>query len=186
MKYRRISNLFILILLTLPLLALSGCVKNNNPVNATPANETQDVQVFEGQYTSDGPVVNFEETTISSFVPDGMDETPGAGKGYWLVPNDEFVRLYNEEFMAMISAIAGTYGPCDVLAIGVKFEGILSPPGVNEAGYGFAGLYKREVKVVRVLEIKYFWVTYSCPPTWSPSMTQTAQASPSPTLTPLP
>jgi len=91
--------------------------------------------------------------------PDGMNEKLGTDKGYWLVPNDEFIRRYNEELNAMGMFLAGTYGPCDLLAIHIKFEGVLSTPAANGSGYGYMKLYEREVNVTRVLEIKYIWVT---------------------------
>jgi hypothetical protein len=115
--------------------------------NSTPATT---IQTFEGDY--------YESPEISSFVPCGMNETPGPGKGYWLVPNDEFSQLYKSAMGNMVRDAAGTYGPYDKLAIYVRFEGVLSPPAGTESGegYGHSGLYAREVKVTKALQARYY------------------------------
>jgi hypothetical protein len=165
-------------------LFLIGCTSNARENEAAPPNGIENnVQPFEGIYSAD-LITDFEETKISSFIPDGIDEVPGAGKGYWLVPNDEFIQLYNEELMAMWNAIMGSYGPCDELAIHVKFEGVLSEPATDGSGYGYMSQYEREVIVTRVLEIKYFWVSGDlCHPTLSTSTAQTATSTPTPDTT---
>jgi len=106
------------------------------------------VQFFEGFYFS-GP-------DISSFVTCEMDEPPGAGKGYWLLPDDEFSRLYENPDGISIGDIATTYGPYDQFAIYVRFEGILSAE--SEKGYGHTGLYVGEIRVTKVLEVSRRWV----------------------------
>jgi hypothetical protein len=52
--------------------------------------------------------------------------------------------------------IAGTYGPYDVFAIYVRFEGILSAEPGKE--YGPSGLYIGEIQVTKVLEASRHWV----------------------------
>ena len=111
------------------------------------------VQVFEGFYAA--------ETEISSFVTCAMGELPGSGKGYWLVPNEEFSQLYENPAGITMGDIAGTYGPYDVFAIYVRFEGILSAePG---KGYGPSGRYQGEVQVTKALAASRHWVGSSDP-----------------------
>ena len=151
--YTRIMLLLVSTLLT----ACSASVTpaSSRVVNTTP---TITVQTFEGSYGFG--------TEISSFVPCGMNEMPGPGKGYWLVPNDEFSQLYQRALADRMSAIAGTYGPYDDIPdmpIYVRFEGVLSPPASAESGegYGHLSLYAREVKVTKALKAQYYLLSDS-------------------------
>ncbi len=135
--------------------ALAACnVVSTTPVptRVTNVNSETIAQTFDGLYDS--------TSETSSFVPCSMNEFPGPGKGYWLVPNYEFSQLYEKAMSDMIGDIAGTYGPYDEFVIYVRFQGILSPPASVEAGlgYGHLGLYSREVTVTKALEAKYYWV----------------------------
>ena len=136
-------------------LVLAACYGGANPV---PTGETNivsgvTVQVFEGFYAA-GP-------EISSFVTCAMGELPGPGKGYWLVPNDEFSQLYeNPKGITMVD-IAGTYGPFDVFAVYVRFEGILSAE--SGKGYGHLGLYLGEIQVTKALAASRHWVGSTYP-----------------------
>jgi hypothetical protein len=82
------------------------------------------------------------------------------GKGYWLIPNAEFSRLYENPGGITMGDIGSTYGPFDRFAIYVRFEGILSPSddAESEKGYGYLGNYAREVMVTKALEAKRLWV----------------------------
>ena len=130
------------------------CINNLCTAVASPSAATP-VQIFEGRYES--------APDMSSFVPCGMDASPGSGQGYWLVPNDDFSRVYNKTRDAMIPAIASTYGPYDELAIYVRFRGVLSPSASAEPGGGYGHLhgYQREVKVTQMLEARYYLLPYS-------------------------
>ena len=110
-------------------------------------------QLFEGFYATDAE--------MSSFVTCAMSELPGPGKGYWLVPSDEFSQLYEHPTGITMGDIAGTYGPYDVFAIYVRFEGILSAEPGKE--YGHLGLYSGEIQVTKVLEVSRHWVGSSEP-----------------------
>jgi hypothetical protein len=112
------------------------------------------VQLFEGFYSS-GP-------DVSSFVTCEMGELPGAGKGYWLVPNDEFSQLSRNPEGVTLGDIGGTYGPYDMFALYARFEGIL----ISEKGkrYGHSGKYIGEIQVTKALEVSRRWVGSTYPP----------------------
>jgi hypothetical protein len=93
---------------------------------------------------------------MSSFVTCAMGELPGPGKGYWLVPNEEFSQLVENPTGITMGDIAGTYGPYDVFAIYVRFEGILTAE--SGKGYGHLGLYEGEIRVTRALAASRHWV----------------------------
>ncbi len=129
---------------------LVACNPGVSPAITTETNTPPGVaaQLFEGFYAADGE--------RSSFVTCAMHELPGSGKGYWLVPNEAFSQLVANPTGITMGDVAGTYGPYDVLAIYVRFEGILSAePG---KGYGPSGLYSGEIQVTRALEASRRWV----------------------------
>lgn len=137
-------------------LVLTACNAGANCASTEEPNTNPRVpaQLFEGLYVS-GP-------EVSSFVTCEMGELPGAGKGYWLVPNDEFSQLYENPKGVTLGDIAGTYGPYDEFAIYVRFEGIL----LAESGkqYGHLGLYIGEIQVTKALEASRRWVGSTYPP----------------------
>lgn len=138
--------------LGLVLAACSG-VPNPVPITETDTDTRVAVQLFEGFYAS--------APELSSFVPCILGELPGPGKGYWLVPNDEFSRLYESPTGISLSDIAGTYGPYDQLAVYVRFEGKLTAePG---KGYGHLGLYHGKIQVTKALEASRRWVGSTYP-----------------------
>jgi hypothetical protein len=129
---------------------LAACNQSTNPMSIDKTNTPPGLatQPFEGFYAAGAE--------MSSFVTCAMGELPGPGKGYWLIPNEEFSQFYENPQGITMSDIAGTYGPYDVLAIYVRFEGILSSePG---KGYGHLGLYGGEIQVTKVLEVSRRWV----------------------------
>ena len=91
-----------------------------------------------------------------------MNELPGADKGYWLVPNREFIQLYKRPEGVTLGDIGGTYGPYDAFAIYVRFEGVLIAE--SGQGYGHLGRYPGEIKVVAALEASRRWVGSTYPP----------------------
>lgn len=126
-------------------LVLAACNRgiNSVPISATNTNPEGATQLFEGFYAVDAE--------MSSFITCAMGELPGPGKGYWLLPNDEFSQLYENPQGITMSDIAGTYGPYDVFAVYVRLEGILSAePG---KGYGHLGLYIGEIQVTKTFEV---------------------------------
>lgn len=134
---------------------LAACNPGSNAVSIiqtnTPAGAA--AQLFEGFYTANAG--------ISSFVTCAMGELPGPGKGYWLIPSDEVSRFYENPRGITIGDIATTYGPHDLFAIYVRFEGILSAePGKR---YGPSGLYVGEIQVTRMLEASRQWVGSTYP-----------------------
>lgn len=128
--------------------ALLGFVLAACNVSANPASSGETAQLFAGFYAS-GP-------EMSSFVTCAMGELPGPGKGYWLVPNEEFSQLVENPTGITMGDIAGTYGPYDVFAIYVRFEGILTAE--SGKGYGHLGLYEGEIRVTRALAASRHWV----------------------------
>jgi len=138
--YRPLDFRWVAVLLGL-VLAACNLDANSASTGEASANPEVTTQLFEGFYAS-GP-------EMSSYVTCAMGELPGPGKGYWLIPNDEFSQLYENPKGITIIDIAGTYGPYDVFAVYVRFEGILSTePG---KGYGHLGLYIGEIQVTRAL-----------------------------------
>jgi hypothetical protein len=134
---------------------LAACSPVANSVSTVGTNTPMGVasQLFEGFYAVDAE--------MSSFVSCAMGELPGPGKGYWLIPNEEFSQLYEHPTGITMGDIAGTYGPYDVFAIYVRFEGILSAePG---KGYGHLRLYDGEIQVTKVLEASRHWVGSTYP-----------------------
>jgi hypothetical protein len=119
----------------------------------TPTSAGETAQLFAGLYAA-GP-------ELSSFVPCALGELPGPGQGYWLIPNEEFSQLLEDPGGITIAEIAGTYGPYDVFAIYVRFEGILSEEAGQ--GYGPSGLYRGEVRVTKALEASRQWVGSTYP-----------------------
>jgi hypothetical protein len=135
-------------------LTLTACNAGIAPASSQAVDTpTTAVQMFEGRY---------EYTAeMSSFIPCGMGEKPGPGKGYWLVPDQEFSQMYQKTLTTAWAAVAGTLGPDDELAIYVRFQGVLSPSaGATSSGYGPSNLYQREVKVTRALEASYYLFPY--------------------------
>lgn len=127
---------------------LAGCSAAPTSPATQAATPTIAAEIFEGYYAS--------EPEVSSFVTCAMGELPGPGKGYWLVPNDEFTQFYENPTGITMGDIAGTYGPYDVFAIYIRFEGILSAE--SGKGYGHSGLYIGEVQVTKMLEASRHWV----------------------------
>lgn len=123
------------------------------PTEETNTDSGGNAQLFQGFYAA-GP-------GMSSFVTCAMGELPGPGKGYWLLPNDEFSQLYENPKGITLGDIAGTYGPFDVFAIYVRFEGILSAE--SGKGYGHSGLYVGEIQVTKALEVSRRWVGSTSP-----------------------
>lgn len=138
------------------MLMLAACQKDVNFASKERPNTIPELptQVFEGFYES--------APEVSSFVTCAMEELPGKGKGYWLVPNAEFTQLYDNPAGITFGDIAGTYGPYDQFAIYVRFEGILVPKTSN--GYGHLGLYSGEIRVTKALETSRRWVGSTYPP----------------------
>jgi len=135
--------------------ALAACNVSTNPTTTRETNSNSEVtaQLFQGFYAS-GP-------EMSSFVTCAMGELPGPGKGYWLIPNDEFSQLYENPKGITMNDIAGTYGPYDQFAIYIRFEGILSAE--SGKGYGHLGLYIGEIQVTKALEAHRHWVGSTYP-----------------------
>ena len=134
---------------------LAACDEGPKPVLPEGTNTASEraVQIFEGLYAA-GP-------EVSSFVTCAMNELPGPGKGYWLVPNEEFSQLVGNPAGITMGDIAGTYGPYDVFAIYVRFEASLTAePG---QGYGPSGLYRGKIQVTRALAASRRWVGSSDP-----------------------
>jgi hypothetical protein len=136
-------------------LVLVACNSSANSVvtEAPNTNLRVSAQLFEGFYSS--------APDVSSFVTCAMGELPGAGRGYWLVPNDEFSQLYEHPGGITFGDIGGTYGPYDKFAIYVRFEGILFDE--SGQGYGHLGLYNGEIQVTRALEASRRWVGSTYP-----------------------
>jgi hypothetical protein len=108
---------------------LAACGRGVPPPPATPpvTGLPDSVETFEGRYLA--------SLEVSSFVPCGMEETPGDGNGYWLVSSLE---MADYVFQAH-SMAAGTYGPDDGIApeVYVRFLGALSAPAGQQPGSGF-------------------------------------------------
>lgn len=138
------------------LLVLGGCIKGvtPTPTEKPPPSPEGPTQLFEGFYLSD--------PEVSSFVPCALDELPGEGKGYWLVPTNEFSQLYENPEGITFADIGSTYGPYDKFAIYVRFEGVLLAE--PDKGYGHLGLYAGEIQVTRALEASRRWVGSTYPP----------------------
>jgi len=147
-------TLYIRFFLILGLVFTACNVDNPTPAPSSVAkgDSETNAQTLQGLYA--------RAAEISSFVPCEMNEFPGPGNGYWLVPNDEFSQLHTLVNNEMMADIAGTYDPYDRFVIYVRFQGVLSPPTSGEmgSGYGPEGLYSREVKVTKALQAKYYWV----------------------------
>ena len=136
-------------------LVLAACNPGSHAVPTigtnTPAGGA--AQLFEGFYAADAGT--------SSFVTCSMGELPGPGRGYWLIPSDEVSRFYENPTGITTGDIATTYGPYDLFAIYVRFEGILSAePGKR---YGPSGLYSGEIQVTTMLEASRQWVGKTYP-----------------------
>lgn len=138
------------------LFILVGCSEKQSasPTHIPTPNPNMSVRLFEGFYVS--------APNVSSFVPCAMDELPEAGKGYWLIPNDDFSQQYEHPEGITYADIGITYGLYDEFAIYVRFEGILFEEPDN--GYGHSGLYAGEVQVIKSLEVSRRWVGSSYPP----------------------
>jgi hypothetical protein len=144
---KRAHYLWLAVFLGFVLTACNPSVSALPPVEAnTPPGVA--ARLFEGFYAADAE--------MSSFVTCAMGELPGPGKGYWLVPNEEFSQLYENPTGITMGDIAGTYGPYDVFAIYVRFEGILSAEPSKR--YGHLGLYSGEIQVTQVFEASRHWV----------------------------
>ena len=116
---------------------------------------------IEPTYDPELPIHAFEgfflyTAEINSFVPCGIDELPGEGKGLWLVPNPEFLERYDNPTGVTLGNIASTYGPYDQFAIYVRFDGIrldeIEP--VSEDRSHFIG----DIQVIRTFEASRRWV----------------------------
>ena len=112
------------------------------------------VQQFEGLYKAGAE--------MSSFVPCDLKELPGAGVGYWLIPNGGFLEMYENPSGVTLAEQAGTYGPYDQFSLYVRFEGRLWEDP-NET-YGPLGDYSGEIIVTKAIEAKRKLVGSSYPP----------------------
>ena len=149
----RISSHFIFMVICLQIVGLSACdqVAQKQAANSATPDE---INVYEGYY--------YGGKNASSFVPCEANDHPGPGKGYWLVTNDQFDEIYQEESERMMQATIGTLGPGMEGGLYIKFKGTVSPPldTASGEGYGYLNRYRQQITATEAIQMKYFIVPY--------------------------
>jgi hypothetical protein len=105
-------------------------------------------QEFYGYYTA-----AFE---TSSFVPCSDNEMPDYGKGYWIdiFSSSSFIETY-ADLIPEMDWHADQSGNLDAIVF-VHLIGLPSNPGSPEPHHGHMGLYKQEILVTKLIEMKPF------------------------------